>query len=324
MKKFNANLLDLVSMLSDGKYHDGTTIGLKLDITRSAIWKAIKKLQSYGVKIHSVQSKGYKLSEHLALLDEQQIKRRLKNKEIVFEIVESLGSTNDYLKTFFGSKTPRICLAEHQTQGKGRLNRVWHSPFAQNTYLSCLYSFQKDISELAGLSLVVSLAIIKTLKSYKVPSGFLVKWPNDVVYLGKKLAGILIELQAEANGSCHAIIGIGINVNMLQVKKSQIDQAWISLQQIIGAYVDRNKLCAELINNLLAYIKRFEADGFSKFMQDWKEVDYLFDKPITLKCIAKIFSGKAKGINPQGNLLLQLDNGSVKAFSSGDTSLMKK
>lgn len=324
MKKYNFNLLSLVDVLADGQYHDGTTIGAQLEVTRSAIWKAIKKLQNYGISIKSIKNKGYVLTEPLVLLDKNKIKKGVREGNILIDVVESLESTNDYLKDYKDAKQERICLAEHQTKGKGRLKRSWHSPFGQNIYLSFFYSFQKDVSELAGLSLLISLAVVKTLKQYYAQGEFLVKWPNDVVYKGKKLAGSLIELQAEANGLSYAIIGIGVNVNMMHAKNNQINQEWTSLREISKTYIDRNSLCVSLINNLVEYIRLFEVDGFSQFMKEWQKADYLQDKQITVKCMSNAIQGIAKGISPQGNLLLQLKDGVIKAFSSGDTSIIKK
>jgi len=318
MRKFNNNLLKVVSLLQDGAYHDGTSIGKTLRITRSAVWKAIKKLQDYQVMIDSVKGKGYALKQALILLDANKIKPQLKN-DVELMIFESIHSTNVYLRTM-KPKAITCCLAEQQTQGKGRMNRQWHSPFGQNIYLSCYFPFAKDISELSGLSLVTSLAIVKTLNCYVSENQFAVKWPNDVIYEGKKISGSLIEIQAESHGVCHAIIGIGINVNMLE-DEDKIKRPWTSVQQITGQYVDRNVLVAQLINQLLAYLHEFSKNGFATFMAEWAKADCLMEKNIALQNNDHIVQGKVIGINAQGHLLLQTDENTVRAFSSGDTSV---
>jgi len=323
MKNLGLSLSKLVSILNDGQYHDGTRIGDKLHITRAAVWKAIKKLGNYGIIIDSIKGKGYAMLEPLILLNKQIIKKNLTNKNIDIDLFETIDSTNDYLKTYFHSRNPRICLAEHQTSGKGRLNREWFSPFGQNIYLSCLYPFEKDVSELAGLSLATSLAVMKTLTTYHLPQPFFVKWPNDVIYAKKKISGNIIEIQAETNGICHAIIGIGINVNMLHDEDHAITQAWTSLRDIVGEYIDRNHLCALLINNLMSYLKRFEEHGLSDFMEEWKMADYLQAQEIKLDNIHRKVSGQVQGIDQHGHLLLKLKDGTVQAFSSGDTSIIK-
>lgn len=321
-RESNKNLTRLVKILSDGQYHDGTGIGRVLNMTRSAVWKLIKKLQAYGLNIDSIKGKGYSLQEPLILLEVETIKRHLKDKVDIY-LFESVDSTNDYLKNGHHQNLVKICLAEQQTAGKGRLNRYWYSPFAKNIYLSCVFHFAKDVSSLAGLSLVTSLAILKTIQAEGIKEGLFVKWPNDVFYKNKKLAGSLIEIQAESHGHSVAIIGIGVNVNMLNIPEKNISQDWTSLQKILGQYIDRNELCARLINHLFFYLREFDQHGFSPFMDDWMKVDCLANKTITLKTINTKIKGKVTGIDPQGHLLLRLTNGQLKSFSSGDTSIIK-
>lgn len=323
-RELNTNLVKIVDILSDGKYHDGTTIGDSLKLTRSAVWKTIKKLESNHIKIDSIKGKGYALLEPLALLNINKIIKKLANPYVDLSIFESIASTNEYLKTFKHSKAVKFCLAEQQTQGKGRLGREWYSPFGKNVYLSCLYPFQKDVSELSGLSLVVSLAILKTLKNSGIHEHLFVKWPNDIIYANKKLSGSLIELQAETHSACQVIIGIGVNVNMLQDEDHQISQPWVSMQKILNTYVDRNDLCANLINNLVEYLAQFERVGLSTFTDEWMQADCLAGKTITVNNANDQIQGKMVGINAQGHLLLQFDNNETRAFSSGDTSIVKK
>lgn len=322
-RKLNTNLVKMVTILSDEAYHDGNTMGEKLKMTRSAIWKAIKKLENYQIAIDSVKGKGYALREPLLLLDAAKIKRGLDEK-VELEIFETMGSTNDYLKQDKKHKGIKVCLAEQQTKARGRLNRDWYSPFGQNIYLSCLFPCQKDISELSGLSLVTALAIVETLKSYGVGRDLLVKWPNDIIYGNKKLSGTLIEIQAETHGRAEVIIGIGINVNMLHDGDNHISQAWTSVRKILGVYVDRSELCARLINQLLIFLRQFEREGLAAFTREWMQMDCLTNHLITLQNVNQKVKGRVTGINEQGHLLLALSDGSIRAFASGDTSIVKK
>lgn len=321
-KKFSQRLNKIVAILNDGQYHDGNDIGRELNMTRSAVWKAISKLRAYGIKIDSIKGKGYQLQEPLILLDPLKIKSEVDNKQISISVFESITSTNDFIKKKSPVNAPQICLAEHQTHGRGRLDRSWYSPFGKNIYLSCAYQFKKDISELAGLSLVISLAIVKTLKSYGTSSELGVKWPNDVIYQGKKLAGNLVEITAESNGISHATIGIGMNVNMETVD-IPINQAWISLKHILGCEVFRNELSARLINHLFIYLNRFEASGLSDFQDEWSAADKLRQKKVAIQNLHHHITGVVQGINEQGHLILQLKCGTLRAFSSGDTRILK-
>lgn len=324
LKTASSSFIKLVSILNDGQYHDGTSLGEKLNMTRSAVWKAIKKLISYDIKLDSIKGKGYALLEPLILLDANKIKRLLSNDKVTLNLFESIGSTNDFLKTLQHkpSKTTQICLAEQQTEGRGRLNRDWYSPFGKNIYISCLFPFQKDISALAGLSLVTSLAMWKTLNGFGITNNLYVKWPNDILHAGKKISGNLIEIQAETHGVCSAVIGMGINVNML-LDDQNISQTWTSMRKILGTYVDRNEVCARLIDNLVESLVTFENKGFATFADEWMAIDYLANQTVTLKCINEKVQGKMVGINEHGQLLLRLADGKIQAFSAGDTSIAK-
>jgi BirA family biotin operon repressor/biotin-[acetyl-CoA-carboxylase] ligase len=323
IKKLTLGLVDLIDILNDGQYHDGTTLGDTLNISRAAVWKAIKKLEGYDIKITSVKGKGYSLAQPLILLNQKIIKKEIIHTNVILQLFETIHSTNDYLKGFSNSNKMTICIAEQQTEGKGRLHRHWHSPFAQNIYLSCSYPFQKDLSELTGLSLVISLTIAKTLKAMGLSDSLAIKWPNDILYDHKKLSGNLIEIQAESNGASLAIIGIGINVNMIHDEQHDISQPWTSIRKITSQYMDRNTLCISLINQLITDLQLFNAKGLSAFIHEWSQFDYLMKKNIALKNGTQIISGKAMGIDQQGHLILELTNGLSKSFSAGDTSIAK-
>lgn len=324
IKPFNQKLAQLTQLLNDGNYHDGNVLGKTLNITRSAVWKMIKKLEQYDIAIDAIQSNGYALKEPLILLEPNEIKKSLSHEHnIELTVLESTDSTNAYFKTQPKiktiTKTIKCCLSEQQTQGRGRLNRVWHSPFGKNIYLSCYYPFQKDISELAGLSLVVGLSTLAALRSLGLTHDICTKWPNDLLCGNKKMAGILIDIQAESHGVSDVTIGIGLNVNMLSA-----EQTWTSLAEETGHLWDRNHVAAVLLEHLLTYMRRFEQQGFAVFIDEWMASDSLMKKTVTLNHANNFITGEVIGINPQGHLLLRLSDGHVHAFSSGDATLVKK
>lgn len=324
-----STLFKVAKRLRDQAYHDGNSIGQQLNISRAAVWKAIKKLIHYGIAIKSVKGKGYILEEPFLILDVDQIRAALHAaySNLPIKIFEQIHSTNDYLKQILpASETTQICLAELQTQGKGRMNRAWHSPFGRNIYLSLQYRFAKDISELSGLSLIVGLAIARTVEllTPSMTESISVKWPNDVQIGSAKIAGTLIELQAEAHGYCRAIIGIGLNVNLRTKDIPVLDQPWTSLLEITQQYYDRNKVCAILIEQLLTYLSLFCTQGLGYFIEEWKQRDRLFNQPVNLCCAETVYTGTGAGINPQGHFLLSMPDQTLRAFSSGDTKILKK
>jgi BirA family biotin operon repressor/biotin-[acetyl-CoA-carboxylase] ligase len=321
----NNSLFKVVELLNDHKYHDGTSIGQELDITRAAVWKTIKKMEQYGIDVKSVKGKGYLLEEPLICLDEIKINSEILKHSIDLEILEKINSTNEYLKKHvISDNQTKVCMSEMQTHARGRLNRKWHAPFGKNISISFLYPFQGDISEMSGLSLVVGLAVIQAIdNTYELDKQLSVKWPNDIVVDDAKLAGILIELQGESNGYCNVIIGIGINVNMLKANNKQINQKWTSLQKLTGQYQDRNYLSSNVINTVMDYLNKFIKSDLKVFIHEWNERDCLFNKSITVVASNVTHRGIGAGINSSGHLLLKKKNGVIKSFSSGDTTLLK-
>lgn len=319
MKKLPANLIKIIDCLNDGNYHSGDELGKMIATTRSAVWKAIKKLELYGVAIDSVKNKGYALKEPLNLLDQQRITKQLKKIACPLDIkvFASISSTNDYLQRQPASAKIKICLAETQTQGRGRFhNRSWYSPFGKNIYFSCRYPFQKDVSEMAGLSLIVGLVMLKTIREFVPDPQLAVQWPSHIVWNQKKLAGTLIELNAEANGRCEAIIGIGLNVNVLTIENGRFP--WVSMQQISGQYLDRNAVCIALIHHLIQYLQKFAQQGFLPFKQEWLANDHLLKQTISLNLHGEHFSGQCQGINDFGHLLLQISDQEIRNFAVGE------
>ena len=183
MKKQNDSLVSLTKILSDGNFHNGNELGEKLGITRSAVWKGIKKLKTYGVTINSTRGKGYYLADDLILYERAEILKQLTlSKQLMpqldLKIFASIPSTNDYLKEINLPAKIAICLAEQQTNGRGRFSRHWYSPFGQNVYLSIGLNFSKDIGDLMGVSLVVGLAVLKAIKAYGIEEKIYIKWPK--------------------------------------------------------------------------------------------------------------------------------------------------
>jgi BirA family transcriptional regulator, biotin operon repressor / biotin---[acetyl-CoA-carboxylase] ligase len=152
----------------------------------------------------------------MQLINENYLKEQFEKLQQDMDVIvfESIDSTSTFLKKITPKQKPIICLSEQQTQGRGRFNRPWHSPFGENIYLSLLVPIRKKLHQLSGLSLVVGLSMLHALKSYMQNHHLYIKWPNDIFYEDKKLAGNLIEVHSENAQACYLIIGVGINVNM--------------------------------------------------------------------------------------------------------------
>lgn len=238
------------------------------------------------------------------------------------DIYETISSTNDYLKTLARSEKIDFCLTEHQTAGRGRHGRNWHSPFGSNIYLSCRWCISQNQYDLNGLSLVIGLAIITALKEYGVAE-LSIKWPNDILWKNKKLAGILTETQHTADGLIQIIIGLGINVNMSEVVNATIEQPWASIATITGTTQDRNPIVALVINNLLKNLSLFRSQSWTAFYNQWQQYDALNNCPVQFKTGSGIVEGIVRGVNHQGHLLIEKSNGQIATYSSGEVSMLR-
>jgi BirA family biotin operon repressor/biotin-[acetyl-CoA-carboxylase] ligase len=237
------------------------------------------------------------------------------------ELFEVLPSTNDYLLGMLPQRVPKpqAVFAESQSAGKGRLGRQWYSPLAQNIYFSLLWYFPNAYL-LSGLSLATAVAIARVLQRYGIEKGIGVKWPNDVLWQNRKLAGTLIEVSCQSTVPCCAVIGIGLNVNMSQQNSYTISQPWSSVSQIIGSTADRNKLAGVLLDELIKTLLLFQDAGIAPFIETWNALDITRDQMVTVHTPLATFTGKGQGINLQGHFLLQVAK-EIKVFSGGEVSL---
>ena len=325
MKPFSALQLQLLDCLSDGKCHSGNVIGEKLGVSRTAVWKQISQLTESGLKIQRIPQKGYQLNRPFHAINEVRLRERLGDspvrRTIDFHLFSEVDSTNRYLKDLKSSGLLSVCCAEKQSQGRGRFGRHWVSPFGENIYVSSRWELNCCLSKLSGLSLVVSLAVLESLKKNNINQDIRVKWPNDLIWNDKKLCGVLIEVTAETNGSVVIIIGIGINVNTDTKKQPLSDKPWCSLYEITNNYFDRNILIADLLHMLENHLDQFLQKGFQFFQKNWQQVDYLEGKYVTVSQAHGSINGQACGVTESGQLCLIDEEGRRHHLSSGDTSL---
>lgn len=269
----------------------------------------------------------------MSLLNETLITRHLKansfHQSFGLHIFPSIDSTNQYLKDLPKKHPIEVCCAEMQTKGRGRFQRQWFSPHAENLYCSIRWYLKRNIADLAALSLLVGIALMKTLEHEKIAAGISIKWPNDLIWQHKKLCGILIETSQVANGDIAVVVGIGLNVNMdsqepLWHVSMDKDKPWCSLYDIVGRDIDRNLLLAQLIIQLDNHIQQFMTQGFEPFMNQWQQWDYLQNKTIVITQGYSKFQGTAKGITQEGQLIV-IDNNTQKFqyFSSGEASISR-
>jgi len=319
--------LQLLKSLSNGLFQSGEFLAKQLGVSRTTIWKEMKQLEEqYGLEFHSVKGRGYRLAMPIELLDESEIysamPEHIKKSLDKVEVLPVVDSTNRYLMAAAsqGSNSGRLLFAEQQTAGRGRQGRIWVSPFGCNLYCSLLWQFELAATVLSGLGIVIAVAVARTLE--RLVEGIQIKWPNDILYDGKKLAGILLEMQGEASGPAAVVIGVGINVRMPDKQKG-IDQAWTDLFQIKNGFDSRNELACALTTEMIQAIQTFESEGLGSFIHTWSERDFLIGKHIDIVLANKQISGIARGIDNHGALQLEVD-GTIKHYMAGEVSVKKR
>ncbi|QQE83683.1 bifunctional biotin--[acetyl-CoA-carboxylase] ligase/biotin operon repressor BirA [Pseudomonas putida] len=315
-------MLKLLNLLKDGRFHSGEALGAALGVSRSAVWKQLQHLESeLNLTIHKVRGRGYQLAAPLALLEAKAIAEYADAdaEQWPMFIHETIDSTNaEGLRLAGqGQAAPFLVLAERQSAGRGRRGRQWVSPFAENLYYSLVLRVEGGMRQLEGLSLVVGLAVMRTLEGIGVKEVGL-KWPNDVLVRGQKIAGILLELVGDPADVCHVVLGIGVNVNM-QVNV-HVDQQWTSIRREVGSPIDRNRLVAMLSQQLQHELARHRRYGFAAFQEEWEQAHLWQGRNVSLVAGSTQIDGVVLGVDGQGGLRLEID-GVEKSFSGGELSL---
>lgn len=232
-------------------------------------------------------------------------------------ILASVDSTNAELMRRHGPpRKAQVCLAEEQTAGRGRRGRPWQSPPGSSLYLSVAWCFDGGADAMAGLSLAVGVALCDALEALGI-DGLALKWPNDMLRGGGKLAGTLIELHTDANGQYRGIIGTGVNVRMPPEVARSIDQPWADLADFD---VCRSELAVEFLDRLLPLLADFAQSGFAPWRERWQTRNVHAGAPVRILGPGPDLEGTAMGVDERGALLLQTTSG-VHTVHGGEVSL---
>ena len=317
----------ILKLLSDGTFHSGTELGQALGITRAAVCKNIGQLTQAGIDVHRVNGRGYKLEAPLQLLDASRILKHLGPAAVDFRkrlhIVDRVDSTNRFLSEHIEhskSVNGEVCLAEAQLAGRGRRGRQWVATPYSNLMLSMAWRFHNGPGMISGLSLAAGLAVLRALEEYGVKDAGL-KWPNDLLWQGRKLAGLLVDVQGEATGPTTVIVGVGINSSLSEVDAAQIDQPWVDVRTILGAPADRNRLAALVLRQWRQQFQIFADKGFAPFRLEWQRRHVHQGQRVRLLQGESEITGTAEGVDENGALLLRGTDGKQRAFHSGEISL---
>lgn len=324
------SLSELVRALADGRFHTGAELGRRFGHTRAAIWKAVRKLPALGLELHAVRGKGYRLGTPLSLLDASMladglsVTNRTRLQEL--EILPQVDSTNAHVLRRLQSGTLVLqagrsyaCLAEMQSAGRGRRGRQWISPFGHNLYMTLCREVVSGVAGLDGLSLVVGIALVQALRAQGL-QGLGLKWPNDVLWRQRKVAGILIEITGDMSGVCQVVVGVGLNLKQDVEAMRQVSQPWAALEELGFNPDRRNHLFGSILDHQIDAVERFLARGFADFSAQWHELDLTRGQQLEISSPAGSVTGLGLGVDATGALLAQTKQG-LQRFQGGEVSI---
>lgn len=314
----------LLTLLADGAFHSGRELGDALKISRTAVWKQIKLLEAMGLEVFSIRGRGYRIPGGVDLIELNRLNELLgSSASILLDEVDlrlCTGSTNELALEGLRRGVHRaLYVAEQQTAGRGRRGRQWISPLASGLYFSLAWRFRCGVTALEGLSLAVGLALKRVLDR----AGYRnigVKWPNDLLVEGKKLAGVLIEVTGDTAVESQLVIGIGMNTGLKDAEAETIDQQWSDLNQQ-GLAMNRTDLLAALLIELIPVLQEFEHNGFKVFRDEWLAADIFRNQLVRVQTGAAAYiTGIAAGVTETGALLLQTEK-ELQVLHGGEVSL---
>ena len=318
---------DLIRLMHDGEFHSGEQLGERLGVSRTAVWKQLKKLEAMDVPLEAVKGLGYRLTTPLELLNGAdivaQLPRDSRTRLSRLIIEDNLSSTNAFLRERFeqGAGHGEVCLAEGQSAGRGRRGRGWETPWGRNLVLSIGWRFEGGASVLEGLSLAVAVVVAEVLEGHGVAVAL--KWPNDLLLETPqglaKLAGILLEVSGDLAGPCEVVVGLGLNVDLPEEIRGRIEQPVAALHDVAPA-LSRNQLASELVAGLLDMLSGYEQQGFSRWQQEWMNRHAYAGQEVEVIQHDTRYTARAEGIDASGNLLVD-HHGVQRRLVGGEISV---
>ncbi len=302
----------------------GEEIGRQLSISRAAVWKGIRKLRQEGYEIEAVTNRGYRLISPETMYNRQELETGMKTRYMGHPIYfyAETDSTNNRIRQLAveGAAEGTLAVAEVQTMGRGRRGKQWSSPVGSGAWFSLLLRPDIPPAEASVLTLLGGLAVCRALEDI---SGMqpVIKWPNDILLNGKKLVGILTEMDCEMSQVHFVVLGIGINVNT-KAFPPELEEVATSLFLESGKTFSRKLVVQKTMERLEEYYDIFlAAGGFAPLLDEYRRRCVTLGREVTV-LEEKSFLATALDVTPEGELLVRRsDTGEEMVIYSGEVSI---
>ena len=319
LRELNATPTEFVS---------GAQLASQLGVSRVAIWQHMEKLRSEGFEFEALRARGYRITKRPTALHATYIEALLaaKNRTFPLTVLDEVDSTNDEAarQLVEGRKTPFVILARKQTKGRGRFGRVWHSDDQDNLYSSFAFRPHLAPHRMPTFTLWMGVNICELITNFcSMKAGL--KWPNDIVFDGRKAGGMLTEARIDSDQMRDLVFGLGLNVNNPAAAwPRELAARATSLAEQSNAPLDLNRFAAALIGRVsLAYQQFVAGDHAETFADTWNHYDVLRGQEIVVLNGEQRIAGTASGIDDTGSLLLRDKQGRSHRFSAGEVTLEK-
>lgn len=308
---------------ADG-YISGQELCNRFGVSRTAVWKAINQLKEAGYEIEAQQNKGYRLMAAPDLMTEAEIKSLMHTDWVAKEVLyfDTIDSTNIKAQELAEKSYPSgtLVVADKQESGKGRRGRSWVSPSGTGIFMTLMIKPDINPNNASMLTLVAALAVAKAITSVTGEEA-LIKWPNDIVVNGKKVCGILTEMNAQFDYINHIVVGIGINVHNESFPEEISQMASSLMIEAGGKRFHRAQIIAETMSYFEQYYDTFlKTQDLSALVREYDELLVNRNKSVRVLDPKEPFDGKAMGITPKGELIVDTWE-SRKLVSSGEVSV---
>ncbi|PGT87431.1 biotin--[acetyl-CoA-carboxylase] ligase [Bacillus sp. AFS040349] len=310
---------------AEGEFVSGQKISEYIGCSRTAVWKHIEELRKDGYELEAVRRLGYRITKKPNKISSNEIQIGLKTKtlgrHVHFE--ETVTSTQKIAQTLAGNGAPEgtIVVADQQTNGRGRMAREWYSPSGTGIWMSLIIRPNIPIHSTPQLTLLTAVAIVQAIEEL-TPVKPDIKWPNDILINGKKVVGILTELQAEADQVHSVIIGTGINVNQkVEDFPEELQQIATSIGIETGKHWERALFIQTILLKFEGLYSLYLSQGFHPIKLLWEGYAISLNKKMVARTLNGSVEGKAIGIDHNGVLLIETSDGSIKEIYSADIEL---